>query len=201
MDYICDMAMTATTNTVVLRCDLGWEDVREVMATSRLLTLIRRCLLIGGVVFAALTAESIVLLRAVITRPAGYGAHRGPLLGELIAVATLCLLLACWSALRVWRLSPGHQARHALTTGVWQSGIHEYKIRDEGMAWKAPDRSAVFLPWSVLTGVRETERLFLLLDRGGSHVRGFIPKAATGDLPPGTELGGLIRKHIGPGTS
>ena len=195
------MAMTATTNTVVLRCDLGWEDVREVMATSRLLAIMRRSWLIGGVVFAALMAESIVLLRIVITKPAGYGTHRGPLLDELIAGASLCLLLVCWSALRVWRLSPGHQARHALATGVWQSGVHEYKIRDEGVAWRAPDRSAVFLPWSVLTGVRETERLFLLLDRGGSHVRGFIPKAATGDLPPGTELGGLIRKHIGPGTS
>ena len=193
--------MAIATETVVLRYDLDWEDVREVMATSRLLTLRRRSWLIGGVAFAALTAESIVLLRAVITRPASYGAHRGPLLGELIAAASLCLLLACWSALRVWRLSPGHQARHALATGVWQSGMHEYKIRDEGMAWRAPDRSAVFLPWSVLTGVRETERLFLLLDRGSSHVRGFIPKAARGNLPPGTELSGLIREHIGPGTS
>jgi len=195
------MVMAPATETVVLRYDLGWEDVRDVMATSRLLTLMRRSWLIGGVVFAALMAESIVLLRVVITRPAGYGGHRGPLLGELIAGGSLCLLLACWSALRVWRLSPGRQARHAIATGAWQSGTHEYKIRDEGMAWRAPDRSAVFLPWSVLTGVRETERLYLLLDQEDRHVRGFIPKAARGDLPPGTDLGGLIREHIRPGTS
>lgn len=186
-------------DTVVLRCDLGWEDVREVMATSRLLNLMRRSWLAVGIVFAALLAESVVLLRLVATRPAAYGAHRGPLLDELIAGAGLCLLLVGWSALRVWRLSPGRQARQALASGVWQSGIHEYKLRSEGVAWRAPDRSAVFLPWSALTGVRETERLFLLLDRDGKHVRGFIPKAALGSLPPGDSLGGLIRERIGGG--
>ena len=80
---------------------------------------------------------------------------------------------------------------------MWQSGIHEYKIRDVGVAWKAPDGSAVFLPWSVLTGVRETGRLFLLLDQGGSHVRGFIPKAALAGLPPEAGIGALIRDRIG----
>jgi hypothetical protein len=139
--------------------------------------------------FTALLAESIVLLRVVSGRPAAYGSHQGSLLGELIAAAGLCALLVCWSALRVWRLSPGHQARHSLTSGVWQSGIHQYKLRDEGVAWKAPDGSAVFLPWSALTGVRETGRLFLLLDQEDRHVRGFIPKASPGDLPPGAELG------------
>jgi hypothetical protein len=191
------MVMAGATDTVVLRCDLGWEDVRDVMATSRLLGLMRRSWLAVGVIFTALLAESVVLLRLVATRPAAYGAHRGPLLGELIAGAGLCLLLTCWSALRVWRLSPGRQARQALASGVWQRGIHEYKIRSEGVAWRAPDRSAVFLPWSALTGVRETERLFLLLDREDRHVRGFIPKAALGDLPAGTGLGELIRERIG----
>jgi hypothetical protein len=50
------------------------------------------------------------------------------------------------------------------------------------MAWRAPDRSAVFLPWSALAGVRETDRMFLLLDREGRHVRGFIPKSGQDDL-------------------
>jgi hypothetical protein len=190
------MTMAGATDTVVLRCDLDWEDIREVMATSRLLILIRRSWLVAGIMFGALLAESIALLRVVVTRPASYGAHRGPLLGELIAGATLCLLLVVWSALRVWRLSPGRQARHALASGVWQSGMHEYKLRDEGMAWRAPDRSAVFLPWSALTGVRETERMFLLLDQEGRHVRGFVPKAAQADLPPHVELGRLLRDRI-----
>ena len=101
----------------------------------------------------------------------------------------------------MWRLSPGHQARHALASGVWQSGIHQYKLRDEGVAWKAPDGSAVFLPWSALTGVRETGRLFLLLDLQDRHVRGFIPKASPGDLPPDAELGDFIRERITAATS
>jgi hypothetical protein len=195
------MATAGTTAHVVLRCDLGWEDVREVMETSRLLTLMRRSWMVAGFMFTALLAESIVLLRVVSGRPAAYGSHQGSLLRELIAAVSLCALLVCWSALRVWRLSPGHQARHALASGVWQSGIHQYKLRDEGVAWKAPDGSAVFLPWSALTGARETGRLFLLLDQEDRHVRGFIPKASPGDLPPDAELGGMIREWITAGTS
>jgi len=85
-----------------------------------------------------------------------------------------------------------HQARHALASGVWQSGIHQYKHRDEGVAWKAPDGSAVFVPWSALTGVRETGRLFLLLDQEDRHVRGFIPRAVPADLPPDADPGDFI---------
>jgi hypothetical protein len=69
------------------------------------------------------------------------------------------------------------------------------------VAWKAPDGSAVFLPWSALTGVRETGRMFLLLDQGNQHVRGFIPKAGRGGLPPDPGLGDLIRARIAAGSS
>ena len=199
--YILDMSMAETTDSAVLRYELGWEDVREVMATSRILVLMRRSWTVAGVMFAGLLAESVALLRTVVTRPAAYGPGQGALRGELIAAAGLCALLVGWSALRVWRLSPGHQARHALAAGVWQSGVHQYKLRDEGVAWKAPDGSAVFLPWSALTGVRETGRMFLLLDQGNQHVRGFIPKAGAGDLAPGTGLGDLIRARIAAGSS
>jgi hypothetical protein len=190
------MTMTETTDSVVLRCDLGWEDVREVMATSRILVLMRRSWTVAGLMFVALLAESVVLLHSVVARPALYGSNRGSLRTELVAAACLCGLLVCWSALRVWRLSAGRQARHALASGVWQGGIHQYKIRDEGVAWKAPDGSAVFLPWSALTGVRETGRLFLLLDQDGSHVRGFVPKTGAGDRPADSGLGDLIRARI-----
>src|SRR5207245_5319870 len=106
--------------------------VREIMAASRLLTLMRRSWLIAGVMFAALLAESLVLLRLVVTRPAAYGAHRGLLLDELIAGASLCLLLACWSALRVWRLSPARQARHALADCLWRRVTYEEELRADG---------------------------------------------------------------------
>jgi hypothetical protein len=199
--YICNMTMAETTNSVVLQCDLGWEDVREVMATSRILVLMRRSWTVAGLMFVALLAESLVLLHSVKARPALYGSNRGSLQAELIAAACLCGLLVCWSALRIWRLSAGHQARHALASGVWQSGIHQYKIRDEGVAWKAPDGSAVFLPWSALTGVRETGRLFLLLDQDGGHVRGFVPKTGVGGGTADPGLGDLIRARISAATS
>ncbi len=199
--YIRNMVMAETADTLVLRCELGREDVREIMAASRLLTLMRRSWLAAGVMFAALLAESLVLLRLVVTRPAAYGAHRGLLLDELIAGASLCLLLACWSALRVWRLSPGSQARHALANGVWPRGTYEYKLRHDGVAWRAPDGSATFLPWPALAGACETGRLFLLLDQEGRNVRGFIPKTGRGGLQPDAELGSLIRERISPGIS
>lgn len=166
------------------------------MAASRLLTLMRRSWLVAGVLFAALLAEAIVLLQFVAARPQDYGAHRGLLVDELIAGACLCLLLVCWSALRVWRLSPGRQARRALANGVWPRGTYEYKLRHDGVAWRAPDGSAVFLPWSALAGTCETGRLFLLMDAEGRNVRGFIPKTGPDHPHPDAELGRLIRERI-----
>jgi hypothetical protein len=193
------MAMAEAVDTLVLRCELGWEDVREVMAASRLLTIMRRSWRAAGVMFAALLAWSLVLLRLVVTRPAAYGAHRGLLLEELIAGASLCLLLVCWSALRAWQLSPGRQARRALANGVWPRGTYEYKLRPDGVAWRAPDGSATFLPWPALAGACETGRLFLLLDQEGRNVRGFIPKTGRVDLQPDAELSSLIRERISSG--
>ena len=61
---------------------------------------------------------------------------------------------------------------------------------------RAPDRSAVFLPWSALAGTCETERLFLLMDAEGRTMRGFIPKTGRSDLTSDAELGRLIRERI-----
>ena len=193
------MTMAAAKDTVVLRYELSREDLREVMAASRLLTIMRRSWMTAGVMFAALLATSLVLLRHVATQPAAYGAHRGLLLDELMAGAGLCLLLVGWSVRRVWRLSPGRQARQTLANGVWPRGTYEYKLRPDGVAWRAPDGSAVFLPWSALAGACETERLFLLMDAEGRSVRGFIPKAGRGGPQPDAELGRLIRERIGAG--
>jgi hypothetical protein len=100
--------MAGTTDSVILRCDLGQEDVREVMATSRILVLMRRSWAVAGFMFAALLGEAMALLR-------------------------------------------------------------------------------------------ETGRLFLLLDQENRHVRGFIPKQSTGGLPPEPGPGDLIRERISAG--
>jgi hypothetical protein len=52
------------------------------------------------------------------------------------------------------------------------------------------------VPWSVFTGIRETQRLFLLLDQHGRHVRGFIPKRGIDDPVHVAELGRFVRGRI-----
>ena len=166
------------------------------MAASGLISLLRRSWLIAGVLFATLLAAAVVLLRAVSARPAAGGSHHELLVAELAAGSGLLALLVLWSAQRVWRLSPGRQATRALAGGMWQRGVHEYKLLVEGVAWHGPDGSATFLPWSALSGVRETRRLFLLLDQEDRHVRGFIPKAGLAHLPPEVGVVRLIRDQI-----
>src|SRR5579864_4517427 len=101
------MAMPETVSGAVFYCELGRDDVREIMAHSGIISLLRRSWLIAGVLFAALLAAAVVLLRAAATRPASGGTHHQLLIGELTAGAVLCVLLFLWSLQRVWRLSPG----------------------------------------------------------------------------------------------
>jgi hypothetical protein len=190
------MTMAEPTERTIFHCELGQGEVREIMAASGLISLLRRSWLIAGMLFAALLATALVLLHAMASRPSASGTHHNLLVGELVAGAVLCALLTLWSVQRVWRLSPGPQAHRALASGTWQRGTHEYRLLTTGLAWHSPDGSATYVPWSALTGIRETKRLFLLLDQDGGHVRGFIPKAALADLPPDTKLGELIRERI-----
>ena len=71
------MSTAETTDSAVLRYEPGWEDVREITATSRILVLMRRSWTVAGVMFAGLLAESIALLRTVVTRAAVYGLGQG----------------------------------------------------------------------------------------------------------------------------
>jgi hypothetical protein len=190
------MGFEPSLASLTLSCDLDAEDLRDVMAASRLLTVLRRSWIVASVVLLALLAELLLLLRMVASRPAADTAVRGPVRAELAVGAVICVLLALWSAIRVWRLSPRRQASHALARGVWQRGPHTYELAAEGVTWQAPDGSIVFLPWSVLTGIRETSRLYLLLDQRGRHVRGFIPKHGIDDPVREAEIGRYLRNRI-----
>ncbi len=190
------MASKTAVSVFTLRCELDRDDVRDVMAASRLLTILRRSWMVACAVLVALLAELLLLLRLVISRPADHAAFHGPVRLELGVGAAFCVLLVCWSVLRVWRLSPGPQAGDALARGVWQRGPHQYELSADGVTWRAPDRSLAFVPWSVFTGMRETERLFLLLDQHGRHVRGFIPKRGIDDPVRVAELGRFVRGSI-----
>ncbi|HKB30716.1 MAG TPA: YcxB family protein [Streptosporangiaceae bacterium] len=190
------MADKSAVSLFTLRCELDRDDVRDVMAASRLLTILRRSWMVACAVLVALLAELVVLLRLVISRPPGHTAFHGPVRLELVVGVACCVLLVCWSVLRVWRLSPGPQASDALARRVWQRGAHQYELSADGVTWRAPDRSLTFVPWSVFSGIRETERLFLLLDQRGRHVRGFIPKRGVGEPARVAELGRFVRGRI-----
>jgi len=191
--------MAETAEGTVFHCELGPGEVREIMAASGLISLLRKSWLIAGIFLTGLLVTGAVLWHSVAARPGASGSHHQLLVNELAAGTGLCALLVLWCAQRVWRLSPRAQTHRALASGVWLRGMHEYKLTVDGVAWRSPDGSATFVPWSALTGIRETRRLFLLLDQGGHHVRGFIPKAALSSLPKDTELGVLIRQRIAAG--
>ena len=195
------MTMAETGEGTVFNCELGPGEVREILAASGLISLLRKSWLIAGILLTALLVTGAELWHAAASRPSASGTHHALLVNELAAGTALCALLVLWCVQRVWRLSPRAQAHRALASGVWLRGMHEYKLTVEGAAWRSPDGSATFVPWSALTGIRETRRLFLLLDQGGHHVRGFIPKAALTSLPEDTELGQLIRGRIAAGTA
>ena len=107
------------------------------------LVLMRRSWTVAGLMFVALLAESVVPLhcrgQAGATVPTGARAD-GAGRRRLPVRAAVCR-----SAGRVWRLSAGAR-RGTRSPAALAGGIHQYKIRDAGVAWKAPDGSAVFLP-------------------------------------------------------
>ncbi len=70
------MAATEKPDRVVFRCNPGWEDVRETMAASRILTPMRQPWTMAGLIFAALLAESVARLVRGFVRKQSSGCSR-----------------------------------------------------------------------------------------------------------------------------
>jgi hypothetical protein len=136
--------------------------------------------LVTAVPLAALSITFIVLTGALSHASLMRGAPAWLYAADMISCALLAVRLR--AALRltperlaraIWRANPGYRGRH-----------HE-ELDERGVTWTAPTGSQIFVPWSVVAGVRETERAFHLLDASGI-VRSSLPKhgLASPDLVP-----------------
>src|SRR5260370_7675464 len=79
------MADKSAVSLFTLRCELDRDDVRDVMAASRLLTILRRSWMVACAVLVALLAELVVLLRLVISRPPRHTAFPRPARLQLVS--------------------------------------------------------------------------------------------------------------------
>jgi hypothetical protein len=120
---------------------------------------------------------------AVIALTAGSPASGAP--DWLYAADAAGLALLAIQLRAAWRLSPKRLAWIIWRANPGYRGRHLEEIDERGVTWTAPSGSQVFVPWTVVTSVCETERAFHLMDSSGS-VRSSLPKRglASPDLVP-----------------
>src|SRR5260370_38860376 len=108
------MADKSAVSLFTLRCELDRDDVRDVMAASRLLTILRRSWMVACAVLVALLAELVVLLRLVISRPPAHTALHGPGRRELLSRVACSVPPPSWAAPPVCAPSPAPTRAAAL---------------------------------------------------------------------------------------
>lgn len=113
----------------------------------------------------------------------------------LLAGTALVSLLAVDSAWRAWRRRRARYVRRWIALpGV--AGRHRDEIEADGVTGIGPDGVITFIPWSAVTGIRETaERLYLL--GPGTRVRSMLPKRGLSDPASAPLLAGFLRAKTG----
>ena len=84
-------------------------------------------------------------------------------------------LLAAWGIMWVVRLSPARMTQRAWRSRPEFQGRHHDEVTELGVTSISPDASEAFTPWSAVTGIRETDHYFQLLD-DHDRVRHELPK-------------------------
>jgi hypothetical protein len=159
-------------NDLKLRRRRGWTACVLVLSTAATVTL------------------TIFFVRGVVNAP-------GPLKPPLILVNMAVLTgLAVYAGRIYWRLAPSRLARLSLKKTPELRGRHRDDIGPEGVTSTSPDGSKASIPWSLIAGVRETSRQFVLLD-GDARARGGLPKRGLHDPALLPALGTYIRNHVG----
>ena len=79
-----------------------------------------------------------------------------------------------------WRLGPEELAMRMWRTSPGIRGLHHDEVRADGVTTVASDGARVFLPWSVIASVTETDRALYLLGSSGEP-RISLPKRGLPD--------------------
>lgn len=107
----------------------------------------------------------------------------------------LAWFLAARYAVSAWRLTPMRLARTWLAPPQ-VPGRYRDEVTAVGVTTVVPDGTRMLLPWSALTGVRETEKTFILLGRAGK-IRSRLPKRTLSDPSLVQPLTDFLRGAVG----
>jgi hypothetical protein len=114
----------------------------------------------------------------------------------LFAGDVLFWFLAIGYAVNTWRLTPRRLARTWLASPR-VAGRYRHEVAADGVTTVGPDGTRTLIPWSALTGVRETDKTFVVLGRE-AKIRNRLPKRALRDPALAPPLSDFLRAAVGP---
>jgi YcxB-like protein len=147
-----------------LSYELTLDDIGDLVAGSQLLRR-RRASARGQLALVILAAAAWTAFTVLPNFPS-LRASRGP--GWLYAVDAAAWIYLARCCYVVWHLSLKQLARR--TWRARQHGRYLTEVNPHGVSVVAPDGSERFIPWSAITGFRESDQSFYLLGRKGITV-------------------------------
>jgi hypothetical protein len=105
------------------------------------------------------------------------------------------LVLTIFELTRAWaRPSRGYIRKRMKTLGL--QGRCRYEVAADGLTRAGSDGTTAYVPWPVITAVRETDQRFLLFPRHLEH--GWVlPKRGLSDQSSVQQLGEFLRASVG----
>jgi hypothetical protein len=109
--------------------------------------------------------------------------------GGGICVLTIFVLTRAWA-----RPSRRYIRKRMKTLG--QQGRYRYEVAADGLTGARPDGTIAYVPWPVITAVRETDQRFFLFPRHLEHMW-VLPKRGLSDQSSVQQLGEFLRASVG----
>ncbi len=149
------------------------DDLQDLFAASAERKRRRGRLIFAAVVWAlfgaAFTAVTVELDRLSVVRNSS-GAP-----SWMYVVGAVIWLFVALCAVTAWRLSPKRLARRTWRASPQLHGRHRDEVGSGGVTTVQPDGIQTSIPWANIGSIRETEKVFDLLDHRGA-TRVILPK-------------------------
>ena len=177
------MSGEGARSRLTLTYELQPGDLEDMQAVSAGRRRRRTRALVNAIPPGIFAAASIGLTGVLNARSVVQGSTGAPAWLYAADIVT-CGLLA-FQLRAAWRLSPARLAQIIWRANPGYRGRHHEDLDGRGVTWTAPTGSQIFVPWTVVTSICETEHAFHLLDDDGT-VRSSLPKRglASPDLIP-----------------